>query len=372
MYTKNRRLVFIGNTAWSMYNFRRQVLQYFIEKGNDVIVISPADSIYQSQLQSLGCRYYSVSMEAKGYNPLKDLYTMWRIRLILKKEKPDFCFFYTIKPNIYASFVATLLSIPYVPITTGLGYIFLVDNFISKMAKLLYKIAFKNAVQVWFLNKDDVNAFKQEKLVSESKISILKGEGIDINRFEVHHKSMEISFLLIARMLWDKGIGEFVEAAQLLKKKYPTVRFKLLGFLGVDNPSAISDNQMKIWEQEGSVEYLGTTDDVRPYIYASSCIVLPSYREGIPFSLMEGAASGKPLIAANSIGCKEVVDDGVTGYLCKVKDAMDLAKCMENIILMPIHKRKEMGMKGRVKMQKEFGVDIVIDKYIQILNQFVK
>jgi glycosyltransferase involved in cell wall biosynthesis len=264
---------------------------------------------------------------------------------------------------------AASLNIPYIPITTGLGYVFLVNNFISRIAKILYKIAFRRAKQVWFLNQDDVNAFKKEKLIDENKISILKGEGIDVNQFEVHHTNKEISFLLVARMLWDKGVGEYVEAAKILKAKYPNTKFKLLGFLGVDNPSAISKEQMEEWIKEGNIEYLGTTNNVKPFLYDASCIVLPSYREGISFSLLEGAASGKPLVTTNAIGCKDIVDNEVTGYLCQLKDPIDLAKQMEKIILMPEGERIKMGLKGREKIEKEFGLNLVINKYVEILNR---
>ena len=363
------KLVFVGNTAWGMYNFRKPVLQNFIDRKNEVIVISPLDKIFQDQLISIGCKCYTINIEAKGNNPIKDMRTMWQIRKILKKEKPDCCFFYTIKPNIYGSMAAASLNIPYIPITTGLGYVFLVDNLVSKVAKILYRIAFRKAKQVWFLNQDDVDAFKKENLIDQRKISILKGEGIDVNRFEILHEKKELSFLLVARMLWDKGVGEFVEAARILKVKYPNVKFKLLGFLGVDNPSAISKEQMDEWIREGIIEYLGTTKDVRPFLYDATCIVLPSYREGISFSLMEGAAAGKPLVATNAVGCKDIVDDGITGYLCNVKDSKDLAKQMEKIISMSEEERIQMGLKGREKMENEFGIDVVINKYVEVLKE---
>lgn len=364
------KIVFVGNTAWGMFNFRRPVLQYLVSLGHEIIVITPCDEDFQGRLHSIGCRCISVHMEAKGSNPLKDIRTMLHIRKVLKEEKADCCFFYTIKPNIFGSFAAASLNIPYITVVTGLGYVFGVNNWISKIAKKLYKQAFKKAIQVWFLNSDDVAVFIREKLVKKEQVYLLNGEGIDLNRFElVHDDTLNISFLLIARMLWDKGIGEYVEAAHILKSKYPEVRFKLLGFLGVDNPAAISQAQMDAWINQGDIEYLGGTDDVRPYINESSCIVLPSYREGVPFTLLEGAASGKPLIAANTVGCKEVVENGINGYLCKVKDAEDLARCMEMIILMPYQERLKMGLKGREKVKREFEISIVIDKYCQALNE---
>lgn len=361
------KLIFIGNTAWSMYNFRRLVFEYFLKRGYEVIVISPFDELYLQKLKAIGCQCHSIAIEANGNNPVKDLSTMWQIRGILKKEKPDYCFFYTIKPNIYGSMAAASLSIPYTPVTTGLGYTFLVDNLISKIAKKLYKFAFRNSPSVWFLNKDDAKSFVSGRIIQPAQVHILPGEGIDLSRFTVVEEPEEISFLLVARMLWDKGVGVYVDAARLLKQKYPDVRFKLLGFLGVDNPQAIAKEQMDEWVKEGVVDYLGVTTDVRPFIQDSTCVVLPSFREGIPFTLMEGAASGRPLVATNGVGCKEVVDDGVNGFLCKLKDVEDLARCMELIIRMTPGQRMEMGKKGREKMRKEFSMDIVLKHYEEVI-----
>lgn len=366
------KLLFIGNTTWSMYNFRRFVFQHFIQQGHEVIILAPEDRTYQQLLADIGCKYYMLELEGKGHNPVKDIKTIFQIRAILKSEKPDCCFFYTIKPNIYGSFAATSLHIPYIPITTGLGYTFLTSNWIGKIAKILYKIAFKKASQVWFLNEDDAKAFISNKLIGKEKIHILKGEGINVHNFEIHNESEDLSFLLVARMLWDKGVGEFVEAATLLKRHYPNVKFQLLGFLGVDNPSAISKEQMEEWIKEGNIEYLGETKDVRPFLYKSSCIVLPSYREGIPFSLMEGAAAGKPLIATNTTGCKDVIDNGITGLLCELKNAKSLAEAMEKIIKMPKEERLKMGMKGREKMQKEFDISNIIEQYNQAIKKYQK
>lgn len=363
------KLIFIGNTAWSMYNFRRPVFEHFLKQGCEVVVASSSDAVYENLLQLMGCRFRSVDMESKGKNPMKDFKTMWQIRCILREERPDICFFYTIKPNVYGGIAATLTGIPFVPVTTGLGYVFLVDNIVSKIAKFLYKMAFRKAVQVWFLNQDDVDAFKQARLVPDDKISVLRGEGIDVGRFELHDNSESLSFILVARMLWDKGVGEFVESARILKEKYPSVKFKLLGFLGVDNPSAISKEQMDEWVDEGVIDYLGAVNDVRPFLYDSTCVVLPSsYREGIPFSLMEGAAAGKPLIATNGVGCKEVVEDGVTGFLCGLKDVHSLSCCMEKIVQMPEAERRQMGLRGREKMENEFGIRLVIQKYDELVK----
>jgi glycosyltransferase involved in cell wall biosynthesis len=172
----------------------------------------------------------------------------------------------------------------------------------------------------------------------------------------------------MARMLWDKGVGVFVDAARELKKEFPDVQFNLLGFIGVDNPSAISEKQINVWVEEGVVSYLGVTDDVRPFIANTSCVVLPSYREGIPFSLLEGAAMAKPLISTDSVGCKETIDDKITGFLCEIKNVQSLQMAMQKIILMSKDDRHKMGLAGRKKIENEFDVKNTIKKYYQAIN----
>ncbi|KAA6349621.1 N N'-diacetylbacillosaminyl-diphospho-undecaprenol alpha-1 3-N-acetylgalactosaminyltransferase [termite gut metagenome] len=367
------KILFIGNTAWSMYNFRRVVFSRLISIGYSITIISPEDFVFQEKLRELGCNCLSLNISAKGINPLNDIKLASRIRVIIHKVKPDFCFFYTIKPNIYGSIVVGAMHIPHIAVTTGLGYIFLNTNIISFIAKRLYKFAFKNPLEVWFLNEDDKDSFLQANLLKERKAFVLKGEGVDLNHFSYSmERNTTVSFILIGRMLWDKGVKEYVEAAKELKRIYPNVKFKLLGFIGIDNPSAISKIQIEMWIKEGIVEYLGTTDDVRPFIEESSCVVLPSfYREGVPLSLLEGAAMGKPLIATNAIGCKETINDGITGFLCKPKDSKDLALAMKKIILMSHEERVFMGMAGRKKMENEFDVNLVVKQYLRTLNKYL-
>lgn len=362
-----RKILFVGNTAWSMYNFRRSLFSKLLTLNYDVTVVSPEDEFYQNKLKELGCNCITLDIASKGVNPFIDGKLILNIKKILVEVKPDFCFFYTIKPNIYGSIAANSLNINHIAIITGLGYTFINNNIISIVAKKLYKFALKSASQIWFLNSEDKEIFIKYKLVDKSKTSILKGEGIDLNHFCCTDLPKKTSFLLIARMLWDKGVGEFVDAAKLLKSKYPDVNFNLLGFVGVDNPSAISNKQIDEWTSSGVINYLGSTTDVRPYISECSCVVLPSYREGVPVSLLEGAAMGRPLITTNAVGCKEAVDHGINGYICNIKDVNGLAKCMEQIILMSPDERLNMGLKGRKKMEREFDVNLVINRYIDVL-----
>lgn len=368
-----KHIVLVGNTAWSMYNFRTGLIKTLLKTGYQVTVIAPIDNNFDKQIERLGAVFINVKIEAKGTNPIIDLGLIIQFRRIFGRIKPDFIFFYTIKPNIYGSLAACVCGIPHIAVTTGLGYTFLNNNIVAKIARKLYKFALKNAKEVWFLNDDDFQIFLQYKLILKSKGYLLKGEGINLERFKPSYsQTNKVSFLLMARILWDKGIGEFVEAARILKTEYPNTKFQILGFMGIDNPSAISKEQMHSWQQEGVIEYLGSTSDVVPFVRKASCVVLPSYREGVPITLLEAAAMCKPIVTTDSVGCRDTMDDNLSGYLCKVKDPQSLANAMERIIQMSPQQRQTMGEAGRKKAETEFDEKIVINIYIKTLQKYSK
>lgn len=369
----SKRVVFVANTSWSMFNFRRGILSRLIKEGYQLTIIAPWDE-FSDKLNEMGCQVIDLSISAKGTNPLEDVMLVNRLYRHYKKIKPDFIIHYTIKPNIYGSLAAKLAGVPSLAVTTGLGYTFVNNNWVSRIARKLYKLAFCFPEEVWFLNEEDRQIFLNQHLVSNDKAVLLYGEGVDIEHFKPQVRSRnddELRFLLIARMLWDKGVGEFVDAARLVKNKYPKATFQLLGSCGVDNPSVIDRGQIKMWEDEGVIEYLGTTKDVRPIIAQADCLVLPSfYREGIPRTLMEAAAMAKPLITTDNVGCRDVVVSGTTGFLCSVKDPISLAKCCEELITMPVNKREAMGQAGRALMAEVFDEKIVIEQYLSTLDKF--
>lgn len=366
-----KHILLVGNTAWSMYNFRVGLITELLKTGYYVTVVAPSDNNFDKRIIELGANFIDIQIEAKGTNPITDLRLIQKFKRIFKEKKPDFIFFYTIKPNIYGCLAARAIGIPHIAVTTGLGYTFLNNNIVARIARILYKKAFKSAVEVWFLNDEDFKSFLQYNLISKSKGSILNGEGINLERFQASNNQTDIvSFILVARMLWDKGVGEFVEAARILKTQYPATKFKLLGFMGIDNPSAISEQQMRLWQDEGIVEYLGSTNDVRPYLHSASCIVLPSYREGVPITLLEAAAMCKPIVTTDSVGCRNTVNDGITGYLCETKNAQALANAMEKIILMSPEQRQKMGEAGRKKITEEFDEKLILSHYLTTLNRY--
>lgn len=366
------KILFSGNTAWSMYNFRRKIFESCINDGVEVVVVAPDDDVFSKKIMDMGCKFVPIDISRKGTNPMQDYFLYRNYKKILNKEKPDGCFFYTIKPNIYGGMAAGALGIPFITVTTGLGYIFNNDNLVSKIAKKLYNISFRNAKQVWFLNSDDIKSFITENIIPENKAMLLKGEGIDTEYFTVSkEESDSFSFILIARLLWDKGVGIYVDAAKKLKKEYPEVEFKLLGAIDNNNPMGIPEATIREWHSGGIVNYMGEVQDVRPYINSSSCVVLPSfYREGIPLCLMEGAASGKPIITTDNVGCKEVIRDGYNGFMCKTKDTESLIYAMEKMIKLPPGERIAMGENGRRLMENEFDIKLIIEVYRKAMLSF--
>ncbi|TSP12401.1 glycosyltransferase family 4 protein [Cupriavidus campinensis] len=368
------KILFCGNSAWGMYQFRRGVLEALIADGYEVHVVAPADRI-SSALEKMGCVFHAVSMSPQGYNPLEDLRLVLVLSALYRRVGPKVIFHYTIKPNIYGSVAAQLAGTRSIAITTGLGYVFLNVGVVSWVSKLLYRIALRFPQAVWFLNQEDRGAFVSRRLVESSKCAVLPGEGIDLTHFRQRSampaESPEtFTFLLIARMLWDKGIGEYVDAARQLGEIHKNVRFLLLGPGGSANPSAIPLEQIREWQEDGVIEYLGEATDVRPAIAAADCIVLPSYREGVPRVLLEAAAMERPVIATNVPGCKDIVEDGVNGYLCADRCAADLAAKMAAMIRLGATARREMGRAGRIKVQRDFDEKKVVAHYRSVIRAF--
>lgn len=369
---KNIKLALVVNTAWCMFNFRHGLLSRLIHDGYKLTIISAPDE-FSDKLRDMGCEVIDVSIAAKGINPLQDLKLIHTLYRLYQKLAPDFIIHYTIKPNIYGSLAAKWAGIPSLAITTGLGYTFVNDNLVAKVARGLYKLAFCFPKEVWFLNEDDRQVFLQHQLVRQDKAVLLHGEGVDLAHFSPRVQPAadgKLRFLLIARMLWDKGVGEYVEAAGIVRQQYPQVVFQLLGACGVANPSVIERAKIAQWEEEGLVEYLGTTPDVRPVIANADCVVLPSYREGIPRTMIESAAMAKPLIVTDVPGCRDVVKPLQTGFICPAKDAASLAACCEQIIVMSPATRAEMGAAGRRFMADKFDEKLVIEQYLATLKKY--
>jgi glycosyltransferase involved in cell wall biosynthesis len=364
--------VIIGlNTAWNLLNFRSGLIRALVESGYDVVAVAPSDE-YALRVAALGCRFVNLPMDNKGTHPGHDLLLFWRFYRLLRRERPDIYLGYTVKPNVYGSLACHALGIPVINNIAGLGAVFSKEGWLARLVRGLYRIALSRSAKVFFQNDEDRELFIDGGLVRAAQTDRLPGSGIDLKHFPRLPLPTEnpLRFLLIARMLWDKGVGDFVDAARLLRLKGIEAEFCLLGFLDVQNPSAISRLHIDNWVGEGVVSYLGVSDRVAEEIAKAVCVVLPSYyREGVPRALLEAAALGRPIVTTDTIGCREVVDDGINGYLCQPRNAVDLAEKIESIAALSTSARERMGRLGREKVEREFDEAIVISKYLLAISE---
>lgn len=353
------------NAAWNIWNFRRPVVEALIGDGHRVSVLAPADDSV-TELERLGVTVHPLHMSVKGLNPLADLKLMQRFKRIFRADRPDAILSYTIKNNIFGAFAAKSLGIPFIPNVTGLGTAFLSGGPLQLIAEGLYRRAFAKLPVIFFQNEDDRDLFLSRSLVRPAQARLLPGSGIDLERFAAAGMPPAAAppvFLMIARLLRDKGVVEFVDAARKAKAHHPQARFQLLGATGSENRTAIDAATVEAWVAEGTVEYLGTTPDVRPAIAAAACVVLPSYREGAPRTLIEAAAMARPLIATDVPGCRAVVDRDVSGFLCEVRNADSLAAAIQRFLDLSPQAREAMGRAGRAKMEREYDQSVVVAAY---------
>lgn len=361
------------NAAWNIWNFRRPVVETLLADGHRITVLAPPDNSV-ADLEQIGCCFRPLEMSVKGLNPARDLKLQRRLMRIFQEEQPDAILSYTIKNNIFGAGAAHAAGVPFVPNVTGLGTAFLSGGLLQYIAEQLYRRAFGNLPIVFFQNEDDRDLFLNRKLVRADQARLLPGSGIDLARFaraEMPSADAPPVFLMIARLLRDKGVIEFVEAARQIKARHPEARFQLLGATGSENRTAIDAATVEGWVAEGIVEYLWTTNDVRPAIAAASCVVLPSYREGAPRTLIEAAAMARPLIATDVPGCRAVVDPDVSGFLCDVRSADSLTRAIERFLALTPEERKTMGQGARAKMEREYDQAFIVDAYRTALASVV-
>ena len=377
MHSNSLKIAVVANTSWYLYNFRRNLLQVLRAEGHDVVAIAPRDG-HSRRMVEEGIPYRHIPLDGASTNPVREMGSLLALRRILREEQVDVVLSYTPKGNIYSGLAVTGRATQLVANVSGLGRAFVTRSWLTILVRRLFQHTFGRAAWVFFQNEDDRQIFIDAGLVNIAKTERIPGSGVDLTHFSPPDNTPETNideptFLLIARLLWDKGVGEYVGAARIIRALNPSARFQLLGFLDVANPSAIASETMKEWVDEGVVEYLGTTDDVRPHIGAADCVVLPSfYREGVPRSLLEAAAMGKPIITTDATGCRDTVDDEVTGFLCRPCDAQDLSDKMLRLVNMKTAERNAMGMRGREKMVREFDERIVIERYLSVLDSLVQ
>ncbi|MES2221513.1 MAG: glycosyltransferase family 4 protein [Acidobacteriota bacterium] len=365
-----RSVVISINSAWNIVNFRASLIDALIAHGYDIVVVAAPDA-YAAQIPRKSCRFIPIAMDNGGTNPFLDGKLLVDYYRVLSQVRPQCFLGYTVKPNVYGSLASHLLGIPTISNVAGLGTAFISPSWITFVSKALYRMAFSRASRVFFQNNDDLEYFVSRHLVNAAIASRIPGSGVDTDRFAPRATPRRVGrfrFLLLGRLLWEKGIREYVEAARIMKENNQDVEFYLLGFLDVANRAAIPRSQVEHWEAEGLITYAGSADDVIPFIVEADCVVLPSYREGAPRALLEAASMAKPIITTDVPGCRDVVDDGVTGFLAQVRDPVDLARKMESMLALPEEERLWMGQRGREKMQQEFDEQIVIQQYLAAID----
>ena len=372
---KRKKIAFVANSTWNIYNFRLVLLKAFIKQGFEVVVIAPIDEYITYLNYTSGIRHIPIQrLSRKSTNPIKDIFLFRELRRIYKKENPDLIIHYTIKPNIFGNLAAKVCMIPSVCVVTGLGYSFLKDGWIKKITIALYRFSFKYSNKVVFENKDDTQLFIDSKIAAAEKCIAVKGCGVNLNRFRPLPKQKykdSIVFTFIGRLLYDKGIVEFVEAAKILKEKFSNVAFHVVGDIDVENPSFIPKTHLLNWIDDKIIRYFGVTEDIRRFIKNSDCIVLPSYREGMPRVVLEGMAMGRPIITTDTPGCRETVEVGVNGYLTPIKNVKDLAARMEEFYHLNEYRKLAMGEKSYKRAVNEFDEKYIVKDYINIVNSIL-
>ncbi|MEO9803326.1 MAG: glycosyltransferase family 4 protein [Reichenbachiella sp.] len=362
------------NTSWNVYNFRMGLIRELILGGNEVIAIAPEDR-FSVKLEEAGCTFVPIQVENTGTNPIKDFLLFLQLRKIYRQYRPDIIFNFTVKPNIYGSLAARSTRIPVINNVSGLGTVFLSKGISSTIAKWLYRWSFSYAQLVFFQNNDDRQKFLSEISIPQLETDLLPGSGINLDSFQptAYKLNQGKTFLMISRLIIEKGVLEFLEAAKMTRNKFPDAKFQLLGKLDSSHSRGISKETIDSATNSNIIEYLGETDDVKPYIENSACVVLPSYGEGTPRTLLEAAAMAKPIITTDVPGCREVVIDGETGLLCQAQNSADLAHKMMIIWEMPDNELELWGRNGRHMVETKFDEQIVIDRYLKhasnIMNQ---
>ena len=366
------RIAVASNTCWYLFNFRLNLMLALQAAGHTVVAVAPYDA-YAQRIRDAGITFEAVPISGGGTHPLRELQSVLRLGAVFRRHRVGLVLSYTPKGNLYSALACIALRIAFVPNVSGLGRAFIRKSLVTRVAKTLYRLTFSRAHRVFFQNLDDMGVFVSGGLVRRGQVERLPGSGVDLTRFApappVARAADAPVFLLVARMLWDKGVGEYVEAARKVRALHPGAQFQLLGFLDVDNPSAISRQQVDEWVAEGGVAYLGPTDDVRPYLAQADCVVLPSYREGVPRTLLEAAATARPVITTDAPGCRDTVVDGKNGFLCHPADAQDLADKLLRFITLTADQRQAMGQRGREFVEQNFDERLVIGRYLEVVGE---
>lgn len=363
---RKNKILFLVNHDVVVYNFRKELIERLLEEGYEVYISSPYGERIDD-LIAMGCGYIETKINRHGLNIIEEIKLIQKYKKIIKKVKPDIVLTYTIKPNIYGSIAAKSYKVPVIANITGLGTAVENESILQKITILLYKYAFKNVHKVFFQNEENRQFFIDNK-IALGKHGLLPGSGVNLEYFTPleYPDSKNIEFIYISRIMKEKGIEQYIDAAKYIRNKYPNTRFHILGFCEEKH----YEEKLRELENQGVIIYHGMQRDIRKYLKKTHCTVHPTYYpEGISNVLLESAASARPIIATNRSGCKEVVDEGINGFLVETKNSKDLIEKIEKFMDLPYEEKKKMGENGRRKVEKEFDRNIVVNSYLEEINK---
>lgn len=358
------RILILANSSGGLYDFRNELICRLLSDYR--VTVSLPDDLRTKEFEAEGCKVVITPMNRRGVNPIEDLKLIAAYRKLLKQEKPDLVLTYTIKPNIYGGFCCRLEKIPYIATVTGLGSTFQKKGIFLKMIVSMYRTGLKKAACIFFQNRENQGIFEQYGIKGKST-RLVNGSGVNLRKhsYEPYPPGKEIKFIYIGRMMREKGTEELLEAAKVLKDERTV--FQLLGYCDEDY-----QEQLDIYEKEGLIEQLGFHPDVHEYLKSASALVLPTYHEGMSNVLMEASATGRPVIATNISGCREIFDEGVTGFGCEPKNSESLIAALKKFRELPLPERKAMGRAAREKMEREFDRAAVAEAYWKEIEKAVR
>ena len=363
------KVLFLANHFNTLYRFRKEMIAQMVSEGYDLYLSLP-ESADNQFFSDMGCHIISTPIDRRGMNPIKAVRLIMFYKRIIRDLSPDIVFSYTIKPNIYGSIANNKTGIRQICNITGTGSTFLTESLLAKICRFLYRISIKHCYKVFFQNSGDMDYFVRHKMVSDN-YELLPGSGCNLSEhsYVPMPPADTLVFLTIARLMKLKGIDEFLTCAEAVKKKYPHTRFIIAGWNEEDEYKRKVDTA----EKAGYVEYIGFRKDIKDWIEKCHCSVLCSHGgEGVPNVMMESAAVGRVCIGSDINGTRDVIDDGKTGFIFRAGDAQDLIRCVERFINMSDEERSKMGMAARKKMEREFDRKIVIDKYLEEIDNVRK
>ena len=359
------KIAMIGNSDLSIYLYRRELVERLISDGYEVVVLSP-NGEYIPELVKAGCEYYEANVDRHGTNPIKDFELIFKYVKLLRNIKPDMVFSYTIKPNIYGAIACRILNIPIVVNVTGLGTAVEKKGWKQAVTLMLYRFSFQKVQTIFFQNEENMKFFRDRNLFTK-KHKLLPGSGVNLKRFLAcdYPTDETVDFVFVSRLMKEKGIDQYLDAAEYITPKYPNTRFHICGFCEKEYES-----KLEKLKTNPAIIYHGMVKDMTTILPKMNCTVHPTYYpEGLSNVLLESLATARPIITTDRAGCREVVDDGVNGFIVNQQDSADLISKIEKFLSLSYEEQKQMGLAGRAKVEKEFDREIVIGNYLKEIEK---